>query len=47
MRRHSGLLVSALVGLGFLIGADSATTPGKKAFIVYSSDERMEIAPCG
>jgi hypothetical protein len=44
---RTGALLAVLAGLGFALGAEPSATGAKKAFIVYSSDERSELAPCG
>ena len=45
MRRIVGLALAA-VGLAAFLGA-AKDGEGKKVFLVYSADERSEIAPCG
>ncbi len=47
MRKISGALLAALSGLVFVLGADQPDGGAKKMFLVYSSDERSELAPCG
>ena len=46
MRKTLGIVFLALAGLAFGLGADGDGA-GKKVFLVYSSDERSELAPCG
>jgi len=46
MRRILGLGLLAAAGLAFGLGADSDGA-ARKVFLVYSADERSEIAPCG
>ena len=46
MRKTLGIAFVALAGLAFGSGADSDGA-GKKVFLVYSADERSELAPCG
>jgi hypothetical protein len=46
MRKTAGLV--ALAALAFGLGAGGqADDDGEKLFLVYSSDERSEIFPCG
>jgi hypothetical protein len=45
MRRILGIVL-AVAGLATGLGANGKAD-GKKAFLVYSSDERSELAPCG
>jgi hypothetical protein len=45
MRRILGAAL-ALVGLAFGLAADT-DGDAKKVFLVYSADERSELAPCG
>jgi hypothetical protein len=45
MRRIAGFAL-ALAGLAAFLGAEKAED-GRKVFIVYSADERSELAPCG
>jgi hypothetical protein len=45
--RRTSVLFAVFCGLGFGLGADAPSTGAKKAFIVYSTDERSELAPCG
>lgn len=47
MRSRLGVLFAVFAGLVFCLGADKAVTGSKKFFLVYSSDERLELAPCG
>ncbi len=44
MRRTAGLLAAAALVFG--LGAGTADD-GEKLFLVYSTDERSELAPCG
>ena len=46
MRKTLGIAFVALAGLAFGSGADPDGA-GKKVFLVYSADERSELAPCG
>lgn len=46
MRKALGVVALSLAGLAFGSGADP-DGPGKKMFLVYSADERSELAPCG
>jgi hypothetical protein len=41
----SGIALAA-AGLAAFLGADQ-DAEGKKVFLVYSADERSELAPCG
>jgi hypothetical protein len=43
----TGALLAVLAGFAFGLGAEAPTSGAKKAFIVYSTDERSELAPCG
>ena len=45
MRRIVGFAL-ALAGLASFLGAGRADG-GKHVFLVYSADERSELAPCG
>lgn len=45
MRRIAGFVL-ALAGLAAFLGADQPED-GKHVFLVYSADERSELAPCG
>ncbi len=45
MRRIAGFAL-ALAGLAAFLGAEPAEE-GKSFFLVYSADERSELAPCG
>lgn len=48
MRRILGLGLLAAAGLAFGLGADSDSDgAARKVFLVYSADERSELAPCG
>ncbi|MGH2570628.1 MAG: hypothetical protein ACRDGR_05340 [bacterium] len=46
MRKSLGVVALSLAGLAFGSGADP-DGPGKKVLLVYSADERSELAPCG
>ena len=47
-RRSLGLGLVASAGLLFALGADTDTEDAaSKIFLVYSTDERSELAPCG
>ena len=46
MRKTFGVAFLSALGLVFGLGADP-DGPGKKVFLVYSADERSELAPCG
>ena len=46
MRKTLGIALLSLAGLTFGLGAEG-DGPGKKLFLVYSADERSELAPCG
>jgi hypothetical protein len=46
MRKAVGFTFLSVLGLAWGLGAD-ADGPGKKVFLVYSADERSELAPCG
>jgi hypothetical protein len=45
--RKGIVLLGILSGLAFALGAETPDKGAKKAFIVYSTDERSELAPCG
>lgn len=45
MRRILGFVLAA-AGLAAFLGADGDGEP-KKVFLVYSTDESAELAPCG
>jgi hypothetical protein len=45
MRRILGIAI-ALASLASGLGADG-DGEARKAFLIYSSDERAELAPCG
>lgn len=45
MRKAFRVTLLAAAGLTFGLGADEG--PGEKVFLVYSTDERNELAPCG
>jgi len=47
MRRTVGVATLALAGLLFGLGSGPASEDGKSVFLVYSSDERGELHPCG
>jgi hypothetical protein len=47
MQQRSTALFAVLAGLAFCLGAENPSSSGKKAFIVYSADERSELMPCG
>jgi len=47
MQQRKSALLAALLGLAFCFGAETPGAGGKKAFFVYSTDERSELAPCG
>ena len=47
MLQRKGALLAALLGVVFCFGAETPVASGKKAFLVYSTDERSELAPCG
>lgn len=47
MQQRKGALLAALLGLVFCLGAETPVAGGKKVFLVYSTDERSELAPCG
>jgi hypothetical protein len=48
MRKPLGTLLVAAGGLAFGLGAGSGDDPtGKHLFLIYSTDERSELAPCG
>lgn len=46
MRRIVGFAL-ALTGLAAFVGAGPTEDGSKHAFLVYSADERSELAPCG
>ena len=46
MRKTIGITLLSAAGLAFGLGADPDGA-GKKVFLVYSADERSELAPCG
>ena len=45
MRRIVGLVL-AVAGLAAFLGADT-DGESRKVFLVYSTDEQAELAPCG
>jgi hypothetical protein len=47
MRRILPTTLLALLGLLFGLGADQADPDGRNVFLIYSSDERSELHPCG
>jgi hypothetical protein len=47
MQQRKGALLAALLGVVFCLGAETPSAGGKKVFLVYSTDERSELAPCG
>ena len=44
---RTSALLAILCGLGFGLGTETPSTGEKSAFLVYSTDERSELAPCG
>jgi hypothetical protein len=47
MRRKLAPAALALAGILFGIGSGPGEPAGKSVFLVYSSDERGELHPCG
>ena len=49
MRRILSTTILALFGLAYGLGADGdpAGDDARRVFLVYSADERSELAPCG
>lgn len=48
MRKNLGIGLLAAAGMTFGLGADAdAEGEAQKVFLVYSADERSELAPCG
>ena len=47
MRKTLSTLFVALAGLAFGLGADSGDDASRKLLLVFSADERSELAPCG
>ncbi len=47
MQKTLTTLFVSLAGLAFGLGADSGDEASRKLFLVFSTDERSELAPCG